>query len=164
MVRIVIRFYFEFDAECTSAQKVRHFNYAVGPVTLKSSRHINSMPLDITIKTTEQVLVTIAPVTSDGKPLVSAPSWTVSAGIATLVVATDGLSAQLVASDTPGDSQITIKDTSPGGTASDTVTLHCDLAPPPQQTVLSFGLTQGAVTPKGSSTPAPTQKSGIVTG
>lgn len=113
------------------------------------------MSLEITIDTTQQVLVTLAVTTSDGKPLVSAPSWTVLAGIATLVIAADGLSAQLVSSDTPGDSLVQIKDTSPGGTAVDTITLHVDQAPPPAQTVLSFGLTQGAVTPKVPVTPTP---------
>lgn len=113
--------------------------------------------LDVTIDTTQQVQVTLKPVDAAGAPftLASPPSWTVTAGIATVVVAPDGLSAQLVSSDTPGDSLFTVKDTSPGGTLSDTITLHVDQATPPPPVLASFGLVQGAVTPKVPATPTP---------
>ncbi len=67
--------------------------------------------LEITITNEEKVEVTIVPVTSTGKPakLDGAPTWTIQSGDSTTAVATDGLSAFLISSDVPGDTQILVE-------------------------------------------------------
>jgi hypothetical protein len=99
------------------------------------------MSLDLTIDTTQKVPVTINPVDSGGKPVVlnEKPKWVLTAGIATIEVADDGMSAMLISSETVGDSLITVSITG----LQETVTLHVDLSPPPISKVASLGLRAG---------------------
>lgn len=85
-----------------------HFDFEVGPVTLKERQH---MPLAISITNEQKVTVTLKPVTNAGKPasLDGAPTWTVVSGDSTVAPATDGLSASLVSSDTPGDTTFLVE-------------------------------------------------------
>lgn len=126
----------------------RTFGYKIGPVQEKSQPlKLFTMPLDITISTKQKIQVTLAPKGADGKPftLTSKPTWAVTAGIATLQVADDGLSAWLISSDSEGDSLFTVTDTTPGSILKDTVTLHSDVVtvPPPPVFATDLGLTAG---------------------
>lgn len=111
--------------------------------------------LDVTIDTTQQVQVTLRPVDASGNAVVltSKPKWELTAGNATFKVADDGLSALLISPSVQDDSLFTITDTTPGSPLTDTIELHTDVAvvvPPPPDFAVSFGLTKGAVTPKGT--------------
>ena len=69
------------------------------------SKERTRMPLDVTITNEQKVKATLAPKTATGKPapIDGKPTWTVQSGDSTVVVADDGLSADLISSDTPGD-------------------------------------------------------------
>jgi len=70
----------------------------------------NHMAVTVKITNEQKVNVTLNPRTDSGKPakLDGAPVWTVVSGDSTVVVAPDGLSADLVSSDTPGDTTFLI--------------------------------------------------------
>lgn len=63
------------------------------------------MAVTIKITNEQKVNVTLNPTTDSGKPakLDGAPVWTVVSGDSTVVAAADGLSADLISSDNPGD-------------------------------------------------------------
>lgn len=121
------------------------FGWNVGQPIAKG----NNMPLDLTCTNEEKIQVTLAPVTSTGKPakLDGAPTWTVIDGNSTLDVAADGLSAFLVSADDPGDSNFLVKadaDLGSGVTeVSDTIRLSVAGAQ-----AKSLGLTAAAPVPK----------------
>ena len=85
-----------------------HFEYSIGLVKNKARR--NTM-LEITITNEQQVNVTLHPVTSTGRPaqVDGAPTWTIQSGDSTVTPAVDGLSADLISSDTPGDTEILVE-------------------------------------------------------
>ena len=64
-----------------------------------------TMPTTVSITNEQKVKVTLKPVTETGKPakLDGKPAWTAIAGNSQVVVADDGLSADLISSDTPGE-------------------------------------------------------------
>lgn len=70
-----------------------------------------NMPVQISITNEQKIKATLTPVTDTGKPakLDGKPSWEVVSGNSTVVVAEDGLSADLVSADDPGDSEILVK-------------------------------------------------------
>ena len=67
--------------------------------------------LEITITNEQQVNVVLHPVTATGRPATvdGAPTWTVQSGDSTVTAAGDGLSADLISSDTPGDTEILVQ-------------------------------------------------------
>lgn len=67
--------------------------------------------LDISITNEQKVNVTLKPVTATGKPatLDGAPTWTVASGDSTIEIATDGMSAELISSDTPGETMFVVE-------------------------------------------------------
>lgn len=67
--------------------------------------------MDIIITNEQQVGVSLAPRTDAGRPakLDGSPTWTTLSGSSQVKVADDGLSALLVSSDDPGDTEIMIK-------------------------------------------------------
>lgn len=80
-------------------RKKVHFCYAVEV----SQKKGNGMPLQLKINDEQKVNVTLKPATPKGKPVaVQNPQWSVVDGDSTLVVAADGMSADLVSADTPG--------------------------------------------------------------
>jgi hypothetical protein len=87
-----------------------HFNYSVGPIRNKSGGGCNRM-LEITITNEQQVNVVLHPVTATGRPATvdGAPTWTAQSGDSTVTPAADGLSADLISSDTPGDTEILVE-------------------------------------------------------
>ncbi len=105
--------------------------------------------LEITITNEQQVNVTLHPVTDTGRPaqVDGAPTWTVQSGDATVTPAADGLSADLISSDTPGDTQILVEADADLGsgviTISDIITLHVSHA-----NAANLGLVAGDPTPK----------------
>lgn len=70
-----------------------------------------SMPVAITITNEQKVNVTLTPTTDTGKPakLDGKPEWEIVSGTSTLAVADDGLSAYLISSDDPGDTEVLVK-------------------------------------------------------
>lgn len=86
------------------------FGWKVGLAQLKS-KHTSSMPLELSITNEQKISVTLAPKTSTGKvaPLDGKPTWEVVSGNSTVTPSEDGLSASLVSSDDPGDTQILVK-------------------------------------------------------
>ena len=69
------------------------------------------MPLEIKITNEQQIPVTLTPKTDTGKPakLDGKPTWEIVTGNSTITVAEDGLSAVLLSSDDPGDTEILVK-------------------------------------------------------
>ena len=82
--------------------------FAFGLPTNKESK---PMPAEITLTNEQKVSVTLAPKTATGKPapLDGMPTWSIISGESTIEVAGDGLSATIISSDTPGDTQILIE-------------------------------------------------------
>lgn len=67
--------------------------------------------MQINITNEQQVKVTLTPVTATGRPatLDGAPTWEVISGDSTVTVAENGLSADLISSDLPGDTEIMVR-------------------------------------------------------
>lgn len=124
-----------------------HFNYKVGPVQNKEPKP--HMPLELSITNEQKIPVTLTPVTATGKPAIldGSPAWTVISGNSTVVVGADGLSAELVSADAPGDTTILVAADADLGAGvvevSDTITLHVIGA-----LAANLGLTAGPAVPK----------------
>lgn len=86
------------------------FNWSVGPVTNKTKTN-GDTSMDVKITNEQKIRLELAPVTATGKPatLDGKPTWEKLSGDSTVEVAEDGLSATLISSDTPGDSQFIVK-------------------------------------------------------
>lgn len=116
-------------------------------VTNKNER--TNMPLEITITNEQKVNVTLKPVTATGKPapLDGVPTWTVQTGESTVVPAADGLSADLISSDSPGDTVILVEADADLGsgveTLADTIRLTVEGA-----RAANLGLAAGTPVPK----------------
>ncbi len=136
----------ELLAALRQGKKRVSFGFKVGAPQLKER---NTMPLEIRISNEQQVNVTLKPVTDTGKPakLDGSPAWTVVSGNSQVVVAEDGLSADLVSSDDPGDTIVLVKADADLGEGveeiSDTITLSVIGA-----TAKNLGLSAGTPTPK----------------
>ena len=89
----------------------------------------NTMPAAIELTNEQKVKATLNIVTDTGKPakVDGAPAWVVVSGNSQVVVAEDGLSADLISSDDPGDTIIMVKADANLGEGveelSDTITL-----------------------------------------
>ncbi len=120
------------------------FSFKVGVPQPKES-----MPLELKITNEQQIKVTVSPRTDTGKPakLDGSPAWTVISGNSQVVVSEDGLSADLVSSDEPGDTIVSVKADADLGEGieeiADTIMLSVAGA-----TAKNLGLTAGAPTPK----------------
>lgn len=121
--------------------------FAVGPVTNKP-RNVTNM-LEITITNEQQVKVTLQPVTATGRPapVDGVPTWETISGNSTVNAAGDGLSADLISEDNPGDTQFIVKADADIGQGvveiSDIITLHVEGA-----MAANLGLSAGQPTPK----------------
>lgn len=104
---------------------------------------------ETTITNEQKIPVTLKPVTDTGKPakLDGAPVWTVVSGEATVVPAADGLSADLISSDTPGDTVFLVDGDADLGSGvediQETITLHVSGA-----NAKNLGISFGAPVPK----------------
>lgn len=85
------------------------FDFVVGPVVNKQK--VGGNMLEVSITNEQQVKVTLKPVTATGKPasVDGVPTWEVISGSSTVSAAADGLSADLVSSDDPGDTEFLVK-------------------------------------------------------
>jgi len=107
------------------------------------------MPLELKITNEQKIKVTLTPKTDTGKPapLDGVPTWEVVSGNSTVVVAADGLSADLVSADDPGDTQFLVSADADLGdgveTISDTIKLTVAGA-----LAKNLGLTAGQPEPK----------------
>lgn len=136
----------ELLAELRHRRKPRvSFSFEVGVPQLKA----RPMPLEIRITNEQKVNVTVTPRTDSGKPakLDGSPAWTVISGNSSLAVADDGLSADLISSDDPGDTVILIKADADLGEGieelADSITLSVVGA-----TAKNLGLAAGTPVPK----------------
>jgi len=108
-----------------------------------------NMPLELKITNEQKINVTVTPRTDTGKPakLDGSPSWTVVSGNSQVVVSEDGLSADLISSDEPGDTIVVVKADADLGEGveeiSDSITLTVIGA-----TAKNLGLAAGAPVPK----------------
>lgn len=122
------------------------FVFEVGVPQLKERQ---TMPLELKITNEQKVTVTLHPVTDSGKPakLDGSPAWTVISGNSQVVVAEDGLSAELVSADDPGDTIVSVKADADLGEGveeiADTITLSVIGA-----TAKNLGLTASQPVPK----------------
>ena len=112
--------------ECCHGKSV-HFGYKLSPIIHKN-RGVKM--LDLTIDDTQKVTVTLNPVTDKGTPakLDGAPTWIGDGGGSSIIVASDGLSADLVSSDVASVTVFTVSADADLGagvvTISDTITLN----------------------------------------
>lgn len=122
------------------------FKFAFGLPTSKSKQH---MPVAVTITNEQKVTATLVPVTDTGKPakLDGVPTWEVASGNSTVVPAADGLSAELISADDPGDTVYLVKADADLGSGvveiSDTITLTVEGA-----LATNLGLAISAPVPK----------------
>ncbi len=120
--------------------------FAFGLPTRKPSKH---MPVAVTITNEQKVTATLVPVTDTGKPatLDGVPTWEVASGTSTVVPAANGLSAELISSDDPGDTVYLVKADADLGSGvveiSDTITLTVEGA-----LATNLGLAISAPVPK----------------
>lgn len=99
-------------AHSQKRKRPARFQWSIGPAVNKpKDQPKKGRMLEITITNEQKIKVSLAPVTATGKPanLDGKPSWSVISGDSTVEVAEDGLSATLVSSDTPGDTQILVQ-------------------------------------------------------
>ena len=128
------------------------FDYKVGLVEKKQPKR--SSMLEVTITNEQQVNVTLNPVTTGGKPapVDGIPEWSVITGNSTVVPAADGMSALLISSDDPGDTDFLVKADADIGEGvseiSDIVRLSVAGA-----AAANLGLSADAPTLKGTATP-----------
>lgn len=105
--------------------------------------------VEVKITNEQKIPVSLAPVTATGKPakLDGAPKWSRISGDSEVVPSSDGLSADLVSSDTPGDTVFLVEADADLGegveTISDTITLHVEGA-----RAANLGLVVGDAVPK----------------
>jgi len=127
-------------------RKAAGFHFKFGLPQKKEHTH---MPVSISITTEQKVKVTLVPVTDTGKPakLDGAPSWAVLSGNSQVVVAEDGLSADLVSADDPGDTQIIVKADANLGEGVEEISDIIDLSVV-GATAKNLGITVGTPEPK----------------
>lgn len=105
--------------------------------------------LEINITNEQQVNVTLHPVTATGRPVQvdGAPTWDVISGTSTVNPASDGLSADLISGDDPGDTEFIVRADADLGEGvveiSDIIKLHVSGA-----MAENLGLVAGEPTPK----------------
>lgn len=80
--------------------------------------------MDLAITNEQKINVRLAPVTSTGRPaqLDGSPTWQVSSGDSTVVPSADGLSADLISSDIPGETMFVVSADADLGSGIVTVT------------------------------------------
>lgn len=124
-----------------------YFGYEVGPPKLKEK--VIKMPLKVNITNEQQINVTINPKTSTGRPakLDGKAAFTVLSGNSSVVPGDDGLSATLVSSDEPGDTQISVKADADLGEGVEEISDVIDLTVS-SATATNLGLTAGTPEPK----------------
>lgn len=142
----MIRFTLDLDFDCHKP-RLAQWGFIVTLPGATQPRKISFMSnkLELTIHTSETATFGLAPLdnSTPPKPFVFpvgvVPIWTVSAGTVKPVVAADGLSAVIAATDASSDNVIDI--TVAGQTITAQLILHCDVVVPPAPVLADFGLT-----------------------
>jgi hypothetical protein len=135
----------ELLAALRQGRKRVSFGFKVGVPKQKTQTHM----LEITISNEQQIKVTVSPKTDTGRPakLDGSPAWTVLSGNSQVVVSEDGLSADLVSSEEPGVTEISVKADADLGEGieeiADVIVLTVQGA-----TAKNLGLSVGQPTPK----------------
>lgn len=133
----------EFDLLCflERFKKRKRFRITCDVPQSKKETHM----LELTITNEQKVKVTITPVTATGKPaaLDGAPSWSVSSGDSTISVAENGLSADLISSDAPGETMYVVSADADLGAGVENVTDSIKLVVEGAKAV-NLGLVAGA--------------------
>lgn len=136
----------EISSKCGKGRRASGFTFTFGLPKQKRKGH---MPIEKSITTEQEITVTLSPKTDTDKPakLDGSPTWVTISGNAQIVVAEDGLSADLISSDDPGDTVFMVKADADVGAGveelSDTITLHSLGA-----TAKNLGLTASEPRPK----------------
>ena len=107
--------------------------------------------LELTILTTQKINVTVHPVDNEvppqPAPVDGPPAWSVVSGDGTVQPASDGMSADLISPDNPGDTVFMVTADADLGSGvepiSDTITLHSQ-----HPHAASLGLVAGEPQPK----------------
>jgi len=86
------------------------FDWAISLVTTKPEPEDRG-PMEIKITNEQMVRVKLTPKTDTGKPakLDGKPTWEIISGDSTIEVDDDGLGANLISADLPGDTEIIVK-------------------------------------------------------
>lgn len=109
------------------------------------------MPAETSITTAQKIKATLAPVTDSVPPkpakVDGVPTWSIVSGDATVVPSDDGLSADLISADAPGDTVFLVSADAKIGEGfeeiQDTITLHVV-----GEQAKNLGLTLGQPEPK----------------
>lgn len=136
---------------CGCARQSRKAGFNIGFGLAQDKQKTIPMPAETTIKNTQKITATLKPVTDSVPPkpakLDGPPRWEVVSGNATVSPADDGLSAELISSDDPGDTVFLVRADANLGEGveelSDTITLHVE-----GESAKNLGLTFGAPVPK----------------
>lgn len=96
--------------ECVPAPQSPRVRFGFG-VGMPLKKEKQNMPLELKITNEQKIKVTLTPKTDTGKPapVDGVPTWEVVSGNSTVVAAADGLSADLISADDPGDTQFLVK-------------------------------------------------------
>lgn len=102
LVNVIINIF----GSCPKPKQAVRFDVKFGLPQPKKTQMIET-----TITNEQKITAALKPVTATGKPAVldGKPTWTVQSGDSTIVVSEDGLSAELVSSDTPGDTMYLVE-------------------------------------------------------
>ena len=104
--------------------------------------------MDITLQVDQKQNFTLAPKDANGEAReLTNLSWSVLSGDATVTPAADGLSADVIPSDTPGSSVIEVSGTNSEGTVL-TDSINLTSVAVPVTPAVDLGLTAGEVSPK----------------
>lgn len=80
---------------------------------LPTQKERKPMPVEVSITNEQKVKASLSPTTATGKPAQldpnNPPQWSVISGDSTVSASSDGLSADLISSDTPGDTVYLVK-------------------------------------------------------
>lgn len=142
-----------FEGVCRKRKKAAAIGFQFGLPKLKEKD--NGMPAEASITNEQKIPVTLKIVTDTGKPakVDGAPAWVVISGNSSVVVAEDGLSAEVISADDPGDTTVMVKADADLGEGveeiSDTFTVHVVGA-----TAKNLGLSFGTPVPKETAPPA----------
>jgi hypothetical protein len=135
---------FDYLRKILGNRQTGRFVLRIGLPTRKDTKR-----MEITITTEQKVTVTLKPVTATGKPakLDGTPSWTVTDGDSVVNPSPDGLSAELVSSDTPGTTTILLEADADLGEGIEPISEVIELTVTGAK-ASSFGLTVGEPEPK----------------
>lgn len=139
--------------QCAKGRRAASFGWKVG---LPKQKVKERMPLEIQLTNEQEVTVTLAPKTDTGKvaKLDGVPTWEVVQGTSQVIPSADGMSADIISSDDPGDTIVMVKADADLGEGTeelaDTITASVIGA-----TAKNLGLSASTPRPKRTTEPQP---------